>query len=83
MKTILAVIFFLLEQSQQNQEQNPEQIANKTDLKQSCPRCGSYHTITANSDQTRHKCSNLKVSPKLNNNIWQHIRLIWHWSVKA
>ena len=45
MKTILAVIFFLLEQSQQNQEQNPEQIANNTDLKQSCPRCGSYHII--------------------------------------
>jgi transposase-like protein len=42
MKTILVVIFFLLEQSYQNQEQNPEQIA---DLKQSCPRCGSYHTI--------------------------------------
>ena len=31
--------------------------------------------LTANSDQTRHKSSNLKVSPKLNN-IWQHIRLI-------
>ena len=41
MKTILAVIFFLLEQSQQN----PEQIANNTDVKQSCPRCGSDHTI--------------------------------------
>jgi hypothetical protein len=32
-------------------------------------------STTANSDQTCHKSSNLKVSPKLNN-IWQHIRLI-------
>jgi IS1 family transposase/transposase-like protein len=61
MKTILAVIFFLLEQSQQNQEQNPEQIANNTDLKQSCPRCGSYHTIkngSTHNGKPKRQCKN-------------------------
>jgi len=61
MKTILAIIFFLLEQSQQNQEQNPEQIANNTDLKQSCPRCGSYHTIkngSTHNGKPKRQCKN-------------------------
>ncbi len=46
MKTILAVIFFLLDQSQQSvQDENLEQIANNTNSEQSCPHCGSYQTI--------------------------------------
>jgi len=45
MKTILAALFFLLDKSQQNQEPKPKQIADNTDLKPSCPSCGSSHTI--------------------------------------
>jgi IS1 family transposase len=41
MKTILAAIFFLLDQSQQN----PEQIGGNTASKPPCPRCGSNQTI--------------------------------------
>lgn len=33
MKTILAALFFLLDKSQQNQEPEPKQIADNTDLK--------------------------------------------------
>ena len=45
METILATIFFLMNQCQQNQEQNSEQCTDDTDSKPPCPRCGSYHTI--------------------------------------
>jgi len=45
METILATIFFLMNQCQQNQEQNFEQCTDDTDSKAPCPRCGSYHTI--------------------------------------
>ena len=45
METILATIFFLMNQCQQNQERNSEQCTDDTDSKPPCPRCGSYHTI--------------------------------------
>jgi IS1 family transposase/transposase-like protein len=45
MNTFLAIIFFLIAQSQQNQKPSSEQFAHDTQPKSPCPHCGSDSTI--------------------------------------
>jgi transposase-like protein len=61
MTPLFALFFFLLTQLTVEQELAEKYCPTETNLKPSCPRCGSYHTIkngSVHNGKTKNQCKN-------------------------